>query len=114
MDFLELAIRNTVAERGLLLLRRGGNLVVEAEKDINRSRERPTDIQDRYSTEVVQIAIQTRESFVLRQAIRVQNKFHTRRSRVPLFSTLFVCFFFLLSRGSELDCLVYLRKFFFF
>jgi hypothetical protein len=67
-DFLELEIRNTGAERGIILLGREGKLVVEAEKDINRSRERPTDIQDRYSTAVVQFVMRTRESVVLGQA----------------------------------------------
>lgn len=67
-DFLELEIRNTGAERGIILLGREGKLVVEAEKDINRSRERPTDIQDRYSTAVVQFVMRTQESVVLGQA----------------------------------------------
>ncbi|NIK78676.1 hypothetical protein FHS15_003822 [Paenibacillus castaneae] len=47
-DFLELVIRNADAERGIILLEREGKLVVEAEKEINRSRGRPMDIQDLY------------------------------------------------------------------
>ncbi|MFC5471343.1 AAA family ATPase [Cohnella suwonensis] len=67
-SFLDLAIRNAGAEKGLVLLGREGKWVVEAEKDINRNPERPVDSGDHYSTAVVQFAMRTRESVVLGEA----------------------------------------------
>ncbi|MCD9021985.1 AAA family ATPase [Cohnella silvisoli] len=66
--FLHLAIHHVGAEKGFVLLGKEGKWVVEAEKDINRNRERTVDIEDSYSTAVVQFVMRTRESVVLGEA----------------------------------------------
>ncbi|WP_053373467.1 AAA family ATPase [Paenibacillus sp. FJAT-27812] len=66
--FLDLAISNAGAEKGLILLGREGTLMVEAEKDINRDQVEPADYIDHYSTAVVQFVMRTRESVVLGEA----------------------------------------------
>jgi predicted ATPase/DNA-binding CsgD family transcriptional regulator/GAF domain-containing protein len=67
-NFLDLAIGNAGAEKGLILLGREGALIVEAEKDINRTQEEPMDNIDQYSTAVVQFVMRTREPVVLGKA----------------------------------------------
>ncbi len=66
--FLDLAIRNAGAERGYVMLGKAGELVVEAEKDINRMQAKSLDNGDEYSTSIVQFVMRTRESVVLGEA----------------------------------------------
>jgi predicted ATPase/DNA-binding NarL/FixJ family response regulator/GAF domain-containing protein len=67
-SFLDLAIRNTGAEKGLIMLGRDGRLVVEAEKDMGRNQEKPAGVDRSYSTAVVQYVMRTREFVILDEA----------------------------------------------
>jgi predicted ATPase/DNA-binding CsgD family transcriptional regulator len=66
--FLQLAIHSAGAEKGLVLLGKPGELVIEAVQEINRDRERSMDSQDDYAAAVVQFVMRTRESVVLGEA----------------------------------------------
>lgn len=67
-SFLDLAIRNAGAEKGVVLLGMKGNVVAVAEKDMNRHPEKPVDHEERYSAGVVRFVMRTGESVVLGEA----------------------------------------------
>ncbi|WP_208607640.1 helix-turn-helix transcriptional regulator [Paenibacillus pectinilyticus] len=66
--FLHLAIRVAGAERGLVLLGKGGQLDIEAEEDINTDEENLESREGQYSAAVVQYVMRTREAVILADA----------------------------------------------
>ncbi|NOU87365.1 AAA family ATPase [Paenibacillus sp. LMG 31460] len=66
--FLQLAIHNTGAERGLVLLSKLGELVIEAQQETNGELEISIDRRGDYASSVVQFVMKTRESVILGEA----------------------------------------------
>lgn len=66
--FLQLAIHNAGAERGLVLLGKLGELAIEAKQEINRELEVSIDSRGEYAASVVQFVMKTRESVILGEA----------------------------------------------
>ncbi|MCD1261853.1 AAA family ATPase [Paenibacillus athensensis] len=66
--FLTLAIHHAGAERGLILLRKQGELVVEVRRGESRSQDTVSRGDDEYAVEVVQFAMNTKEPLVLAEA----------------------------------------------
>jgi DNA-binding CsgD family transcriptional regulator/GAF domain-containing protein/tetratricopeptide (TPR) repeat protein len=71
-QFLHLALSNTGAERGFIIMEKGKELIVDAEIDVNRSR-RPmpysTAEEEEFSVAVVQFVLRTHEPVVLGEAV---------------------------------------------
>jgi predicted ATPase/DNA-binding CsgD family transcriptional regulator/GAF domain-containing protein len=71
-QFLNLALSNTGAERGFIIMEKDGELIVDAEKDVNLDR-RPmsysTAEEGYFSVAVVQFVLRTHEPVVLGEAI---------------------------------------------
>jgi DNA-binding CsgD family transcriptional regulator len=67
-NFLDMAILNAGAEKGIVLLGKEGQLEIMAERNTNQCVQKPVTNEDIYSTSIIQFVMRTRESVLLGEA----------------------------------------------